>query len=90
MYGLTAASDSSYGQGNVAPLRDQLVNGLRATRPEEIAFIDRVVAFVAEDALELSTVNAAFKWARKRRPSYPYPFFERAIRVLAAREGVTL
>ena len=72
---LVFASSDIAAQGNVAPLNEQLVNGLKATRPEEKAFINRVVAFVNAERLELGTVNAAFKWSRKRRPSYPYPFF---------------
>ncbi len=90
LYGLVVASGSAFGEGEIAPLRDQLVNGLKATRPEEKVFIDHVVIFVDAKKLELSTVNAAFKWARKRKPIYPFPYFERAIRILAAREGVQL
>jgi hypothetical protein len=88
--GMIVASCHVAGAGKVTPLSEQLVNGLRATRPDETAFIHRVVTFVEAERLALSTVNAAFKWARKRNPNYPYPYFERAMRILAAREGVQL
>lgn len=90
--GLTAmaAGDWLVAANPAAPLREQLKNGLRATRPEELQFVEKVVTFVEAGQLSIRTVNAAFDWARKRRPDYPFPYFERALRVLAAREGVNL
>lgn len=74
----------------VADLKEQLEKGLRATRPEQIEFIDKIVSLVAKEKLPRRIVNASFSWARKRRPSYPFPFFEQALRILAAREGIKI
>lgn len=74
----------------VADLHDTLVNGLRATRPEEIAWLDQVVAKVQENRLPLPLVLSTFKWARNRHPSYPFPYFKRGLKVRAARLGIPL
>ena len=81
---------SSCNAAEVADLKEQLEKGLRATRPDQAAFIDKIVKLVAQDRLPRRIVNASFSWARKRRPSYHFPFFERALRILAAREGIKI
>ena len=74
----------------VADLKETLVAGLRATRPEEIAWIDQVVEKVGQGRLPLPLVLSTFKWARNRHPSYPFPYFKRGLRVRAARLGIPL
>ncbi|HAY79034.1 MAG TPA: hypothetical protein DCY79_04435 [Planctomycetaceae bacterium] len=74
----------------VADLKEQLEKGLRATQPGQVAFVNKIVQMVKQNRLPRRIVNASFNWARKRRPSYPFPFFERAIRTLAAREGINI
>ncbi len=79
--------------GNVAGLRDTLTKGLRARRPQEFAFIDRVVAAVRNDKLKRGLVLGIFQWARKKarlKRKQPFPFFERAMRAEAAKRGVKL
>jgi len=73
----------------VADLEDQLEKGLRARRPREFAFIARVVAFVEQDKLPLKLVKETFDWAREKKP-YPFQYFERAMRLRAAKIGVDL
>ena len=68
-------------------LKDKLEKGLRARRPEEFAFIGRVVAMVDKGQLPLDLVRETFAWARKKRP-YPYPYFERALKIRAAAIGI--
>ncbi len=85
-----AASGALKKTDGVADLRDTLVNGLRATRPEEIAWLDQVVAKVQENRLPLPLVLSTFKWARNRHPSYPFPYFKRGLKVRAARLGIPL
>ena len=74
----------------VAELKDQLEKGLRARRPVEFAFIGRIVDLVEQRKLELKLVMGTFQWARKRDPFFPFPYFERAIRLRAARVGVDI
>lgn len=71
-------------------LRTQLERGLRANRPDQVALVDRVIKLVKSGDLSLRTVNAAYRYARKRRPSFPFPYFERTLRTLAAQEGATI
>ena len=72
-----------------ANLQQRLESGLKARLPSEFAFIRRVVQLVDEGKLPEDVVQAAFNWARERRP-YPYQYFVRAIRELAARRGVRI
>lgn len=70
-------------------LQEMLEKGLRARRPQEFAFIGRVVDQVEAGTLPIDLVRSTFDWARRKRP-YPYPYFERAIQVRAARVGLTV
>ena len=83
------APESSPVAVDVADLQEQLETGLRARRPEEFAFLARVVQFVEQGQLPLKLVKETFLWARER-DRYPYPYFERAIKIRAARIGVQL
>jgi hypothetical protein len=91
--GLTAPpqTDRALPQADgVADLKDTLVAGLRATRPEEIAWINHVVEKVEQGRLPLPLVLSTFKWARNRHPSYPFPYFKRGLKVRSARLGIPL
>jgi hypothetical protein len=70
-------------------LKEVLEYGLRARRPEETAFINRVVGMVQTGDLPLELVMSTFHWARKKRP-YPMPYFMRALRIRAADQGIAL
>ena len=63
----------------VGSLHDQLILGLRARTPADAAFVDSVIRSVNQGEIPLRTVNAAYSWARRRRPSYPMPYFQRAM-----------
>ncbi len=71
-------------------LKDALEKGLRARRPVEFAFVAQVVAAVEMGVLPLDVVNSAFLWARQTHPRLPFPYFQRALIVLAARRGIRL
>ncbi len=73
----------------VADLKKQLEAGLRARRPAEFAFIAKVVELVESDVLPRKLVNNTFLWARKKKP-YPFPYFKRALRILAAKLGISI
>jgi hypothetical protein len=73
----------------VADLQEQLENGLQARLPAEFAFIARVVMKVQQNQLPLELVKGTFQWSRGKKP-YPFPYFERALRLRAARLGIAL
>ena len=70
-------------------LQEQLEKGLRTRRPEEHAFIDRVVKMVKQRQLPEPMVRSTFDWARNKKP-YQFPYFERAIKIRAARIGIVV
>lgn len=74
----------------VANLKDQLEKGLRVRRPEEFAYVGYIVGLVESDDLPLQLVLETFQWARKQDGHYPFPYFQRAIRIRAARAGIEI
>ncbi len=73
----------------VANLQDQLESGLQARRPVELVFIGRVVTLIEQDGLPLPLVLSTYQWARTKKPR-PFPYFERGLRIRAARIGIQL
>ena len=84
---LTVSTTSRDIAVDVADLQDQLEAGLQARRPQEFAFIARVVAMVAKNRLPRFLVQSTFDWARRKQP-YPFPYFQRALIIRAARIGI--
>ena len=76
----------------VGDLKDQLEKGLKARRPAELAFIAHVVVLVETNKLPLPLVKSVFQWARKRgaKTNYPFPYFERALRIRAKKLGIII
>ena len=70
-------------------LKTMLEKGLRARRPSEFAFIQRVVTLVNQGRLPIGLVETSFLWARPKRP-YPMPFFEQTLEVRAKKVGIDL
>lgn len=70
-------------------LQTQLEKGLKARRPQEFQFIERVVAEVQAGRLPQSLVDSTFLWARKK-PEHPFQYFEAAMKIRAKRVGVNL
>ncbi|REJ69282.1 MAG: hypothetical protein DWQ31_05270 [Planctomycetota bacterium] len=83
-----AADEEPPGDGQPS-LQTLLEAGLKARRPVEFRFIDRVCELVIEGELPRSLVQQTFIWAR-RRNARPFPYFERAMRVQAERLGVKI
>lgn len=76
---------------DVADLKDQLENGLRARLPREFAFLARVVALVRTGEMSAEMVTSTYNWARRKHPRpYPYPYFEAALRMRAREAGIDL
>lgn len=73
----------------IANLQDQLESGLQARRDVELVFITRVVNMVEQDTLPLPLVLSTYQWARPKKPR-PFPYFERALRIRAARIGIQI
>jgi hypothetical protein len=75
--------------GAVIDLQDQLERGLKARRPEEFAYIERVVELVRQQQLPLDLVRSTFQYARRKRP-YPIQYFHRALTIRAAQVGIAI
>ena len=78
------------GSAEVISLEDQLKTGLKARRPEEKDFLEEVARLVDSGRLPRKLVDSTFTWALRRRQTYPFPAFERALRLQADRLGVDL
>jgi len=76
--------------GKVTSLADRLKTGLKARRPEETEFLDQVAHLVRTGALPGKLVDSTYLWAIQRQQKYPYPLFQRALRIQADRLGVDL
>jgi hypothetical protein len=76
--------------GTVLGLEDRLKTGLKVRRPEEDAFIEEVARLVRAGELPAKLVDSTYLWALQRQQKYPYPLFERALRIQASRIGVEL
>lgn len=70
-------------------LQIQLEKGLKCRRPVEFEFVEHVVELVAEGTLPRSLVDSTFLWAR-RQGRYPFPYFQRGLKVRAARLGISI
>jgi len=88
--GSHARADEPVGGAQVISLEDQLNTGLKTRRPEETAFVEGVARLVNEGKLPRKLVDSTFTWAVRRRQTYPFPAFERALRLQADRLGVDL
>jgi hypothetical protein len=70
-------------------LKTTLEKGLKARRPVEFEFIANVVSLVDNGTLPKSVVETSFLFARDKQP-WPYPYFERALKLNAQKLGITL
>ena len=76
----------------VGDLKDQLEKGLKARLPTDFAFIAKVILLVKTNKLPLPVVKAVFQWARERgaKTNYPFPYFERALKIRAKKLGIII
>jgi len=88
--GTWTRAEEPVGGAEVISLEDQLKTGLKARRPEETEFIDEVARLVNTGKLPRKLVDSTFMWALRRRTNYPFPAFERALRLQADQLGVDL
>jgi hypothetical protein len=88
--GCFAATQSSKPIAPGGPdLKVLLEKGLRARRPVEFEFIDRVLKLVDEGKLPTKLVERCFLWSRNMQP-YPFPYFERSMKEQALKSGVKI
>ena len=71
-------------------LKDRLKAGLRTRLPEEEKFLDDVVLLVRRGKLPGKLVDSIYVWAIGRQKDYPFPAFEKALRLQAKKIGVQL
>ena len=72
-------------------LVDQLKAGLKARKPTEHLFIERVGKMVEERVLPVSMVLGIFFICQQETLALPFPYFQQALRIRAEKEfGVKL
>ena len=71
-------------------LESRLTTGLKARRPEDVEFVERVAELVRTGRLPAKVVDSTFLWAIRRRQSYPFPAFQKALRIQADRLGIDI
>ena len=69
-------------------LADFLIARLRATTADQKSYVQHVVRMVEQNRLEKRLVLALERHARRKNPFFPFPVYERALRVEAAKRGV--
>jgi hypothetical protein len=84
------SAELNRGNRNTVPLIDQLTNGLRVSRPSDIQFLKVVVFKVEKGELPQGMINLVYRWAIRRNPQIPFPYFQLAMRELSRRRGVEL
>ena len=87
--GPLAADPPASPQAEVS-LKDRLVTGLRAVRPEDVDFCERVATATQTGQLPLKLVDGTYLWAIGRGSDYPLPSFARALDIQCRRLGLAL
>lgn len=91
-----AAAGSAVAEPPAAPrpavidLAERLKAGLRVQVPRDTAFCDLVAQLVHEGRLPGKVVDSTYLWAVSRGRKYPFPAFEQALRIKAAKLNVAL
>ncbi len=79
-----------FGGSSTPSLEEQLINVLRATSEERKAFIRLIVQYVDAGTFDRRMVVAIQRYAQRKNPQFPFPYFERAMRFEAEKRGITL
>lgn len=74
----------------VSSLAEQLKTGLKVKAPGDVAFCEKVAELVQRGKLPEKYVDSAYAYAINRGKKYPFPAFERIIRLQASKLGVSL
>lgn len=90
-----ATAEQAYGanvpaaRNTVRSLETRLKNGLQARLPQENRFVADVVDHVHAGRLPQKLVDSTYLWAVQRHRHHPFAAFEKALRINAARLGVS-
>jgi hypothetical protein len=87
---ITTPTNRSYGGTQTVSLEDQLINRLKATTEDRQAYIRLVVQQVDAGNIDKGRVLAFERYAIRKNPHFPFPFFERAMRAEADRLDIYL
>ena len=88
--GPIAAADPPASRQAEVSLKDRLVTGLRAVRPEDVDFCERVATATQTGQLPLKLVDGTYLWAIGRGGDYPLPSFAKALDIQCRRLGLAL
>lgn len=70
---------------------NQLNAVLKSRRPVEFEFVATVVKMLEDDQLPLDLVQSTFNWVRNKKDCrYPFVYFEKALRIRAAKLGIAV
>lgn len=87
---ITTSRSLTGGGSPVATLDEQLINRLRATTDAQQTYLRSIVKLVDQEKLDSRLVVAIERYAQRRNPRYPFPYFERALRYEAGKRGIAL
>ena len=88
--GPLAAADPPASPEAEVSLKDRLITGLRAVRPEDVAFCERVASATQTGQLPIKLVDGTYFWAIGRGGDYPLPSFAKALDIQCRRLGLAL
>jgi hypothetical protein len=88
--GTAAAEPPAAPRPAVIELAERLKAGLRVQVPRDTASCDLVAQLVHEGRLPGKVVDSTYLWAVSRGRKYPFPAFEQALRIKAAKLNVAL
>ncbi len=87
---LSAPREVPFSDSKVPSLEEQLINTLRATTEERKAYLRLVVQLVDNGQLDRRLVIAIQRYAQRKNSTFPFPYFERAMRFETEKRGITL
>jgi hypothetical protein len=85
----SATATAAQVKGESVTLHDRLTGVLKPRTEKERLFVNYVVARVENGQLPVEIVNAAFNYARNKKP-YPFPYFQQVLPRIAAQAGYPL
>lgn len=85
---LAAADPSPTPPRAEVSLKDRLITGLRAVRPDDIAYCERVAKATQTGQLPVKLVDSTYFWAVGRGTDFPLPSFAKALDIQCRRLGI--
>ncbi len=85
---VAAAADPPAPPRTQVTLEGRLIAGLRAVRPDDITYCERVAKAARIGHLPAKLVDKTYFWAIGRGSDYPFPAFARALEIQCQRLGI--